>query len=228
MRPVSRGNSPNTFSDYRQAAAPLVDRLGAYCSYCERYIETHLAVEHVSPKSIDPLLEFEWANFLLACVNCNSSKGSTPVALAAYVWPDIDNTLRALTYEQALVTPRVNLDASSRRKAESLIRLIGLDKDPGNTNALRKPGPTDRRWRYRQDRWDVAQRSLQRLILSDTPAMREQIAETATSRGGFGIWFTVFGGDEDMRRRLVVAFPGTAHDCFDAQARPIERPGGQL
>jgi hypothetical protein len=55
MRPIERGISPvQSFKDYYEASPYLIDRLGNYCSHCERKIETHLAVEHVLPKKPVP------------------------------------------------------------------------------------------------------------------------------------------------------------------------------
>lgn len=228
MRPVERGVSPGVFANYRDAAEPLMQRLGSYCSYCERQIETHLAVEHIHPKALISSLALSWTNFLLACVNCNSCKGDSPIVLTAYLWPDSDNTLKAFLYQQALVFSSHGLTAPLRTKVEALIRLVGLDKDPGNPDLGRRPTSADRRWKYRQDCWDLAQRSLYRLQGNDTIELRAQIVENAISHGGFGIWFTVFVGDDDMRRRLVAAFPGTAQNCFDVNALPMQRIGGQI
>ena len=57
MRPVERGASPKqSYPSYGDAAEDLEARLGRYCSYCERRLETHLAVEHIRPKSSSPAL----------------------------------------------------------------------------------------------------------------------------------------------------------------------------
>lgn len=230
MRPVTRGADPGPFAQYRDAAEPLMTRLGCYCSYCERYIETHLAVEHIRPKDPNPALERTWVNFLLACVNCNSCKGDTDVLVADYIWPDTDNTLRAYRYLGGLVEVEPALDARVRPLAEALYRLVGLDKDPGNPSRTRRPPSADRRWKTRQDIWDVAQISLSNLQKpgADTTPMRDQIALTAAARGGFGIWFTVFRTDRDMLRRLIAAFPGSTVECFDHEGEVIQRPGGRL
>lgn len=230
MRPVTRGPDPGPFAQYRDAAEPLMDRLGCYCSYCERYIETHLAVEHMQPKDLNPALERTWSNFLLACVNCNSCKGNTPINLVGYLWPDIDNTIRAFKYRSGLVELAPSLDVPTRQLAESLYMLVGLDKDPGNPSPQRKPTSADKRWKTREDIWGVAQQSLDDLRQpgADTPQMRNQIARTAAARGGFGIWFTVFEADADMLSRLILAFPGSTPECFGAMGEPLQRPGGRL
>ena len=88
MRPVDKGAAPAVYAKYQDAGPDLQARLGDYCSYCERQIETNLAVEHIQPKSHVPALRTDWTNFLLGCVNCNSSKGNTPINLRDYFWPD--------------------------------------------------------------------------------------------------------------------------------------------
>src|ERR1700730_16188143 len=99
MRPVERGTAPRVYTNYQDAGPDLQARLGDYCSYCERQIETNLAVEHVQPKDSQTALRNTWTNFLLGCVHCNSSKGKQPVSVPDFLWPDLDNTLRAFDYE---------------------------------------------------------------------------------------------------------------------------------
>lgn len=101
MRPVDKGAAPAVYTRYQDAGPDLQVRIGDYCNYCERQIETNLAVEHVRPKSHVAALRTDWTNFLLACVNCNSSKGDTPVNLPDYFWPDADNTLRHSSMSEA-------------------------------------------------------------------------------------------------------------------------------
>ena len=57
-------------------------------------------------------------------------------------------------------------------------------------------------------------------------SLREQIVDTAASRGMFSIWWTVFVGDVDMRQRLRKAFVGTHAASFDANENLRAR--GQL
>jgi len=105
------------YATYGSAQSDLVARIGGYCSYCERQIETHLAIEHVQPKSLVPAESLSWKNFLLSCVNCNSSKSDLPVVLADFLWPDTDNTLKALVYrEGGFVEAADDLDPTYERK----------------------------------------------------------------------------------------------------------------
>jgi hypothetical protein len=79
----------------------LIKTIGPYCSYCGMFVRASLAVEHMLPKSEFPGKSVDWDNFLLACTNCNSLKGSKPpksdgptpqAVYDLYAWPDRDNT----------------------------------------------------------------------------------------------------------------------------------------
>ena len=227
MRPVDKGAAPATYARYQDAGPDLQRRLGDYCSYCERQIETNLAVEHKQPKSIVRRLRTDWDNFLLACVNCNSNKGDTAIRLADYFWPDSDNTLRAFEYvEGGLVRPHPSLAAVNRVRARDTLALTGLDRFPGNEG--REPTHPDRRWLRRSETQQLAAILRDGLADQNTAGMRELIVANAISRGMFSIWWTVFAGDVDMRRRLRRAFIGTHAGSFDIDENPAPRVGGQL
>lgn len=227
MRPVDKGVAPALYVKYQDAGWDLIGRLGDYCSYCERQIETHLAVEHVQPKVRRASLNCAWRNFLLGCVHCNSSKGKKRVALRQFFWPDRDNTLRAFDYVRGgLVRPCSTLAAAEAVRARSTIALTGLDKHPGSLGG--EPTPSDRRWLRRQQIWQMAENARDRLLANDTIQVRELIVENALGRGMFSIWWTVFADDIDMRRRLREAFIGTHGACFDSDENAIPRLGGQL
>src|ERR1035441_7545384 len=227
MRPVDRRAGPAAYTKYQDAGPDLQERLGAYCSYCERQIETNLAVEHIRPKTLAAALQTDWSNFLLGCVNCNSSKGDTAITLTNYFWPDSDNTLRAFTYLRGgLLGPHPMLTPNLSTKAMATIVLLGLDKYPGNTG--REPTSADKRWLRRQEAWEIAERCRETLADLNTPRVRTLIIDVAVGRGEFSIWWTVFAGDSDMRRRLREAFIGTHPGCFDMNEDLTARPGGQL
>ncbi len=227
MRPVDKGAAPAAYAKYQDAGPDLQERLGDYCSYCERQIETNLAIEHVQPKSHVPALRTNWSNFLLACVNCNSSKGDAPVNLVEHFWPDVDNTLRAFQYVRGgLVQPHAALAPPLVDKAQATIQLTGLDRDPGNSG--REPTRADQRWLRRQQAWEKAERCRQTLAAQNTVQVRGLIVDVATGRGEFSVWWTVFADDVDMRRRLREAFLGTHAASFDVNEDLAPRTGGQL
>ena len=235
MRPVVRGTRPQNaenedieFTEYAQARAELIKRMGEFCSFCEMHLDASLAVEHVQPKqppgaaAVDQARALNWDNFLLGCANCNSTKGNTDVDLTQYLSPDRDNTFRALKYSEGGIVSTA-LDGELEVKAQNIIKLTGLDKQP-----LNDPKASDRRWKNRRETWDIAKRAKGRLQICDCQEMRDQILETATAQGFWSIWMTVFKDDPDMLRRFISAFPGTSADCFDSATgyAAVARVGG--
>lgn len=227
MRPINRGNPPVDangkqikFSKYEEARPELIKRLGELCSYCEMHLDAGLAVEHIQPKNLQEDKKLLWENFLLACVNCNSTKGETDINdsnIADYLWPDVNNTFLALKYSEGGVV-EVNTDQplAVQEKAQRLIKLVGLDKNPANNSTA-----SDRRWKNRFSEWEKANRAKTRLSQTDTPQMREQILDTAESY--FSIWMTVFSEDPTMLNALIQKFHGTATECFDRAGQAISR-----
>lgn len=233
MRPVVRGPCPQDdagqdiiFKAYTNARSEMIKRLGEYCSYCEMHLDASLAIEHIQPKqppgaaSAITQRELCWDNFLLACTNCNSTKGNTEVTLDDSLWPDRDNTFLALTYSEG---GRVTSKPSPvKAQADKLISLVGLQKSPDTADA------SDRRWLNRKEAWDMATRARERLARNRQHDMKEQIVDTACANGYWSIWMTVFKNDPDMLARLIAKMPGTSQECFDAANNyaPRQRLGG--
>ncbi len=231
MRPVTRGPAPaGPFRRYADAYPYLAAQLEKYCSYCERHLPTGLAVEHIQPKAVYPHLELSWDNFLLGCVNCNSTKGDQDVLLHDLLLPDRDNTFAAFEYaDDGQVAPAGHLDPRVRALAERTLTLTGQN--------TRRGLPRDRNLRrvaldrigQRRETWLMALESLDELQRSPTDPLRNAIVRLARATGFFSLWMKVFEADPDMRRRLIAAFPGTAGDCFDAGSLPVSpRPGNGL
>ncbi|MBR8828695.1 MAG: HNH endonuclease [Gomphosphaeria aponina SAG 52.96 = DSM 107014] len=223
MRPIERGNCQQKFREYQDAKKELIQRLGEYCSYCERYIPAGLAVEHIQPKTKHPDKELNWDNFLLACVNCNSTKGDSDVLLEEYYWPERDNTARAFEYlTGGIVRENPTLSYLEQQRAKKTLDLTGLNKIPNSGNA------SDGRWLQRREVWEMARRKLEQLQGNDTLLMRESIIELALARGFWSVWMTVFRDDGDMLLRFIAAFPGTCRSCFDHQGKSWPRRGGAI
>jgi uncharacterized protein (TIGR02646 family) len=232
MRPVERGpcpleatGQPLCFVTYQEARPELLERLGEYCSYCERRLGASLAVEHIEPRHHASHRALDWDNFLLACVNCNRTKGAQPTSSLDVYLPDRDNTARAFQYgEGGLVSAHPELGHEQRDKARRTLKLLGLDKTPANT-----PPATDRRWLSRFDTWNMAQRSLGRWQRRrGDPDIRESIIDLARSQGLWSIWMAVFETEHEIQQALIDAFPGTCRSCFDTNTQPVARPGGTL
>jgi len=221
---LDKYGSPKIFHDYADARGDLIKRLGEYCSYCEMQLDASLSVEHVKPKVHHPDGALDWSNFLLACANCNSTKGSKNVELNDYYWPDQHNTLLVLEFaEEGIVRPRSDLTEEQRAKAQRTLELTGLDRTPA---VEEDPSDSDRRWKNRREAWGTAMVSLQCLREADCLRVRQLIELLCKANGYWCVWMTVFRDDADMRRRFIQAFPGTARDCFDlsGDCRELDRP----
>ena len=230
MRPVERDRDPGGYAEYQQAFRLLAADIGEYCSYCEDTLKNG-HVEHVLPKRPDayPELALTWNNFLLACTNCNSTKGAWPTPAdggrAITYWPDVDNTARAFDYP-ARLPPRVSRDLPSGQAAmaQRLLTQTGVDRHPAHPDWSER----DDRWRHRMVAWDKAFQARDDLVDTDTVAHRRTIANLAASTGFWSVWRAVFAKDSDMLRRLNDAFRGTA-PCFDpVTSSAVARRRGRL
>lgn len=228
MRPVERGAAPREYAHYRDAIGDLENRLGKYCSYCERRLPASLAVEHMAPKSVHQAREVDWGNFLLGCTNCNSVKDDVDVADDDVLWPDRHNTMLALAYSRGgFVRLAGALIPELQRRAQTLIDLVGLDRHgaPGWSS----PAKRDERWRDRESVWSLAERcraSFDASRRSDDAL--ELVLAAATGYGFFSVWFAVFDQHIDVKLALVDAFPGTAASCFGQDGSLINRPGAEI
>ena len=229
MRPVRKGPSPRQadFFDYRDAKSYLVSRLGVYCSYCERRVPTGLAVEHIQPKSLPAYKHLigRWDNFLLSCVNCNSTKYNNDYPLNEILLPDRDNTFRAFVYSaDGLVAPSPALSENLQQIAWNILKATGLDKpisvytdENGKQVAMDRVG-------QRLEVWAIARDTQNDISANpENDAVRRWVVKSALGHGFFSIWMAVFKDDPDMLQRMIDAFNGTrASGCFDpATGAPV-------
>ena len=162
-----------------------------------------MAVEHKLPKKHHSQLERVWTNLLLACVNCNSSKGTRQSTAPAPLWPDEDNTFAAFEYRRSgRIRLRADLDENEGARGAKLLNLLGLDLEPMHSRS-------DHRWTDRLEVWRLADQCRQDLAHNDTPEMRHSIVKVATAHGCFSIWMAAFEGDIRMQQTINLAFPGS-------------------
>ncbi|WP_300179341.1 HNH endonuclease [uncultured Aliivibrio sp.] len=223
MRPIRKRASPvvGDFNQYEAAKPELVSRLGLYCSYCERKIVTLLAVEHIEPKDGaygQPHLEKKWSNFLLACTNCNSCKGSKKVDFKRLLFPDRDNTFYAYNYDfDGTVHYSPQLLPRQKVMARNTLRLVGLEKPVQVfTDSNNQQVALDRS-AQRMEAFGVAQVALS--LLESEPnseSTKAAIVMMAKQAGFFSIWMKVFNAYPDMKVRFIQTFEGTEESgCFD-------------
>ena len=238
MRPVRRGGSPQAkdFDSYTDAKPELVSRLGLYCSYCERRIPTNLAVEHIQPKALPVYADLEgrWENFLLGCVNCNSTKSNKNVQLDNILLPDRDNTFLAFTYfaDGTISTSDLADEQGINQQVQDTLALTGLDKTPSVVLDENERRIAIDRVSQRLEVWAVAKESKNDINKNrGNHALRRATVHIAQGYGFFSIWMAVFQDDTDMRTRLIDAFPGTKNSgCFNPDTTlpvsPAPNPDG--
>ncbi len=232
MRPIRRGGSPRhgDFNDYKDAKTYLVSRLGSYCSYCERRIATMLAVEHIQPKSLPAYrhLSGRWENFLLGCVNCNSTKTDKDVKLDAFLLPDRNNTFAAFVYSaDGKVATASDLPPDTRTMADDTLALTGLDKNISVMLDENGKQIAIDRVSQRMEAWAVAEEAQSDVLANPgNISVRRLAVHLALAAGFFSIWMTIFTADVDMRNRLIDAFNGTRNSgCFDpGTSDPVPAP----
>lgn len=225
MRPIRRGDAPqiDDFVPYNKARNHLITRLGPYCSYCERPIYGGLAVEHIQAKTIEEYahLQGTWTNFLLSCVNCNSTKSKKNVIFSDYLIPDRDNTFAAFDYfEDGTVTPRAGLSAEQLQLAERTLDLVGLSKDAYEVFDDNGKQVVVDRVSKRKETWLTAL-DARKEFDEDPDNVSENYKRTVTTLmlrdGGFSIWMKVFEGIPSMQRMFIESFPSTVDSgCFVA------------
>ena len=223
MRPIDKGAAPAVYADYRDALDDIEQRLGRYCSYCERPLGTGLAVEHKTPKGIHPDQALDWDNFLLSCVNCNSVKGEKDLGEGETLWPDEHNTVLAVDYASGgFVGVNPVLGGDLAKRARALVDLIGLDRHMAEE--FPEPARRDRRWQQREEAWATAESCLAKYQRqSQAEAALELVVEAALGHGFFSVWLSVFDQFPPVKRALVERFAGTATACFDSLGRPVPR-----
>lgn len=188
-----------------------------------------MAVEHILPK--DPPLGYahlknEWTNFLLSCVNCNSSKGTEVITLSDYLLPDRDNTF---PYFEYLETGQVNAigDPAIQLMAQNTLDLVSL-----NSIAHRNWDDTIafsalERFSQRVQAWVQAKEAKIDYDAGEVNVRR--IGAEAASTGFFSIWMAAFHNAPAVRSEFIRIFSHTAANCFNANTDPITpRPANGL
>lgn len=202
------------YNSYRKAKELLLRNLGDYCSYCGKSDPQDLQLEHICPQSLYPNLATKWDNFLLACATCNGAgnKGKKDVVIGECHLPHLNNTFMSFVYKTGgVIVVNPLLDGISRRNAEALYNLVGLGKLPTKDE---KEEDTDKRAMVRLRTWNMAVKY--RKEFDEGNFNLDKLIDYIMSSGGWSIWFTVFKGVDQVRKRLIDEFPGTAKDCFDA------------
>lgn len=231
MRPVKRGQSPQDgeFDPYQSARDHLRGRIGRYCSFCERRVDASLAVEHIQPKAHPDHAHRigTWTNFLLACANCNATKGKDPIPLDEILLPDRDNTFVAFEYTaDGAVSVRAGLSEQQTAAAQKTLEMAGLDKEGYEFLDDNGKQVVVDRVSGRQEIWSSALVAREEAEAAGLNERRLQLlSRFAQASGGFSIWMKVFEGMPEVLTKLVAGHPGTAQSgCFDPMTGAVISP----
>lgn len=221
MRPVRKGSAYKykDGDEYPKACDGLGERLGWYCSYCERPERNGIAVEHIQPKALPAFahLECVWSNFLLACSSCNSCKLKKGGDIQDWLIPDRDNTFAAFVYRQdGVVEVRPGLDSIASLQAQATLDFLNLDK--ADRKRLQRE-----RLIQRMEIWLEALDARRDWETQPINEMANRIVAGAKYAGFFSIWMAAFEDVPEMRRRFIEAFPGTEARCFNEETQPVFR-----
>ena len=72
--------------NHSQIKEALISETKAKCAYCESSVTAvaHGDIEHITPKSLEPQLTFEWSNLTFSCQICNQNKSNKEDVLDPY------------------------------------------------------------------------------------------------------------------------------------------------
>jgi len=227
MRPVTKSvrynedGSPLTFHHWDEAKTDMLNELGKYCSFCEREgYRSSLAIEHIFPKDLDKYehLKFRWDNFLLGCINCNSTKGTKDIDPSHIYLPNLDNLLTTVEIlEGGAIQVKGDLPEDVRNKTIAFIELVGIDRDPSHPRYSEK----DDRWESRLKVWEIATDFCR--DYQDQQIRLERIVQMAQWSGYFSVWLKVFRAHPEVKELLIRSFSGTDTGCFDENFEPVVR-----
>lgn len=209
MRPILKSQSaPTIFIEHGKAKQFLIAKLGEYCSYCERPLGVaDLEVEHILYKDNYSLFALDWANFLLSCKNCNTTKGIKDLRIIPCFLPHLHNLLCYTNIHHSVVVVKPSLSTINTQKAQNFIDLVGLDRHDTS--------PSDDRWYKRMTTFDTAIDERDEYIRNPSTRNIDIIVKLAKARGFFSVWYFIFVDFPAIRAALMQAFIGTDNSCFD-------------
>lgn len=208
MRPVDKTRytaNQVEYKPYGNAKPDLIAAIGKYCSFCEREgFSSALDVEHIEYKDTHKDKEFLWDNFLLACKNCNSIKGTKEIDFLNIWLPHIQDTFSPFEYlESGFIKIKDEITEPLKSKITALVDLVGLDRRPGHARYSTK----DDRWQERKQAWELSKKYKQKYIAGSCDI--GTIIDLSLNSGFWSIWMNSFEDFPEIRSALIGNFNGT-------------------
>jgi hypothetical protein len=126
--PAPTENQWGNHSYWRNALDDLKKAYKQVCAYCAHWIPHstgQASVDHFVPKSVDPLLAYEWSNFRYVSARFNSRKGTRQILdpfLIEYDWFFLD-------LDTFLIKQNPQLDEAISQKVIDTIKTLRLNDD---------------------------------------------------------------------------------------------------
>ncbi|MCF8294943.1 MAG: HNH endonuclease [Bacteroidales bacterium] len=234
MRPIVKtekfdeNGSPLLYNPWTSAKQDLVDELGDFCSYCEKQVDrSSLSIDHIHGiKTVDlngiylyDNLKFRWDNFLLACKNCNSIKGIKDIEDLDPFMPHLHNLLFYIEIgEGGMIFLKADIAGKKRKRAQTFINLIGLDRSPGHPDYSSK----DDRWEYRLKAFDIASRYKKKYLANPKETDVETICRLAGCNGFFSVWYYIFKDYPEVVKILLNGYFSETEFCNPFRGTSLE------
>ncbi|OMP75650.1 HNH endonuclease [[Flexibacter] sp. ATCC 35208] len=180
-----------------------------FCNYCDRVIPmVNLEIEHIQCVRFNSNLEHSWANFLLACKNCNLAKSDTNVAPGNILLPQFQNTWNCFIINNDGTIEADEFNALAHNRALQVVELLGLNR--GKFHPLRQD--QDDRYDARRHALMIAKRALKHYEDQVENYLTDIIFQ-ATSIGFWYVWMKTFENYPEVQDALIQHFNGTYANC---------------
>jgi len=237
MRPVKisdkfdKNGMSKEYNPYGSAKIDLINEIGCYCSYCERFVPMpSLDIEHIRGQKVKNQngdykyknFIYRWDNFLLACKTCNAIKGSKDIEIEQPFLPHQNNLLYFVEIKEGGTMSIKNLESNNEKKRVlAFIDLVGLDRNPSHHKYSEK----DDRWQHRLQTKELAERYFKKYTDEKPTTDLETIVNLALANGFFSVWYYQFIDKPEVLEALIKGlklnnsfkqgFVGTSLDSFD-------------
>jgi hypothetical protein len=218
MRPVNKWQVGQNgvvieYNPHTEAKTKLLENFGNepfyYCSYCDRVIpKVNMEVEHIQCVHHYPQQEYLWNNFLLACKNCNLTKGDEDFAPGNVLLPHLQNTWNCFIVNNDGTMTADTTNALAYNRALRTVEIWGLDR--GFSHARRQP--QDDRFDVRRHILILAKRALSH-YQNGVPNYMDEIVDQAIAYGFWYVWMKVFENHQTVQDALILAFNNTYANC---------------
>lgn len=228
MRPINKGSKPiMKVTKYRDYYDVLKNRIGCYCSYCERPLpNSELPIEHVRPQSTNKEYTLCWNNLLLSCYTCNSHKDKCEQQLrnindlnfGVYAFPHIYDTYHLITYPEPTYMPifNENQDPIYKSKVDNLLKLLKIENIDNLTEEelLEENEISSKRIMSGQEAKELREDLNKDMSQEKIDGAIKKIKREIVKCGFWSIWMKYFEDIDEIKLMLLDFIHGTEKRYF--------------